>query len=337
MKVSVVVATYNRLGLLAELLSDLAQQTLPEGSFDVTVIDDGSREPVEAALQPREWPYQLRIVRQENTGQARARHAGIMLSDGELVVILDDDMRVAPDFLEQHRALHEQGFEVVLGAIKSPSGQAAKPLFERFHGRQLDRFIADMRSGKPIPGAALCTGNVSFRRARYLDIGGFDLSLKRSEDRDLGIRLKKEGARFAFSEAASSTHGSDHTDWKVWLQRAFLYGVYDKRISAKHPDDGYNDPWHYLLLVHPLSRPLLLATVLSPRFGRLAAKGAIEAAKGADALGLEPVALDFTTLTYALEYFRGVRSEYPGLVATLRGVARFLRKKNALDPVNDVS
>ena len=44
-------------------------------------------------------------------------------------------------------------------------------------------------------------------------------------DRDLGIRLKKAGARFAFSEHASVTHRSDHTRRGVWLRRAFLYGV----------------------------------------------------------------------------------------------------------------
>ncbi|HKU36902.1 MAG TPA: glycosyltransferase [Polyangiales bacterium] len=330
---SVVIATFNRQASLLELLGDLARQSGP--TFDVTVVDDGSHERVKPQLEARSWPFALQVVEQANSGQAKARHAGILASRGEVVVIVDDDMRIAPDFLATHLELHARGFEVVLGLIRAPHDAQRMPLFERFHARQLELFLVDMRAGKPIPGAALCTGNVSFRRARYLEVGGFDLSLSRSEDRDLGIRFKKAGARFAFSEHASVTHRSDHTSLPIWLKRAFLYGVYDSRIARKHPDDGYNDPWHYLLLMNPLARPLLLGAVISPAVGAAVSGATLRAAELADRLGLERVALKGVTLAYGLHYFRGVRSEHPTLADAARSLFGFLGKKNALDRVND--
>jgi GT2 family glycosyltransferase len=332
---SVVIATYNRQNLLLELLEDLTRQEGMSDGFDVTVVDDGSAQPVRPLLQARSWPFPLHVLEQGNTGQARARHAGIQACHGDLIVIVDDDMRVASDFLATHHGLHARGFEVVLGLIRAPDNLHDKPLFERFHAAQLALFLADMRAGKPIPGAALCTGNVSFRRTRYLEVGGFDLSLQRSEDRDLGIRLKKAGARFAFSERASVTHRSDHTQLEVWLKRAFLYGVYDSRISSKYPDDGYNDPWHYLLLMNPLARPLLLGAVVAPAAAAAISGVALRLADMIDRFGLERVALKGVTLAYGLNYYRGVRSEHPSVRSAARSLATFFTKRNAFDHVND--
>jgi GT2 family glycosyltransferase len=322
---SIVIATYNRCASLVELLRDLEAQSAPVSSFEVIVVDDGSREPVRPLLTARSWPFALTVLEQSNRGQAAARDRGVRESSGEIIVICDDDMRLPKHFLEAHLALHAHGFDVVLGLIRPPPDLEKKPLFERFHAAQLAGFVADMRVGKPIPGAALCTGNVSFQKSWYERVGGFDLTLARSEDRDLGIRLQAAGARFAFSEEAHTTHRSDHADLSVWLKRAFLYGVYDARIGRKYPDDAYNDPWHYVLLIHPLSRSLVLTTVLAPTASARLSRLAFAAADGVAKLGFEKVAIKGATVAYTLEYFRGVRSEYADTASTFRGFWTFLR------------
>lgn len=323
MKISVVVATFNRGPLLLSLLRDLAQQEDP-GPFDVVIVDDGSAQPTRPLVEAERWPFPVQVATQSNAGQARARHRGILSCDGEIVVIVDDDMRLPRHFLAAHRAHHVQGADVVLGHIRPSQELASMPLFERFHARQLDLFVAGARAGKRIPGTALCTGNVSFRRERYMAIGGFDLSLQRSEDREIGIRLEKAGARFVFSEQAYTTHASDHTDRSVWMRRAFLYGVYDLRISRKHPQDPRDDPWHYMLLVNPISRPLLLSAVAAPAWGEALASTAVRTAELCDQLGFEKVAIHGATLVFGLQYFRGVRAEYASALSALRAFVRHL-------------
>ena len=96
-------------------------------------------------------------------------------------------------------------------------------------------------------------------RADYLAVGGFDTTLERSEDRELGIRLEKHRCHFRFADEAESIHCSDHSDLAVWLRRAYLYGRFDRRIAAMHPDDEMADPLRFLSLIHPLSRPLAAA------------------------------------------------------------------------------
>lgn len=323
-RVSVVISTFNRLPLLQELLDALGKQTLGADRFEVVVVDDGSREPVEPVLSKRRDPFPLKLVTQANAGAAAARHAGLMKASGEVVVITDDDMLIPPEFLSEHLAAHEAGHTLVLGQITADQTLEEKPLFERFHAEQLARFVARFREQPTaVRGVMVCTGNVSFRREDYLAVGGFDPTLNRSEDRELGVRLQKAGAKLYFAERARTTHRSDHTDLSVWLRRNYNYGVYDSRIHHKHPDRLDADPWHFFFLVNPLSRGLLLAAVASPPVGRLLSRAAYKAAETVDkARTLHPafgrVAIAGATLTYGLEYFRGVREEAGSLGSALR-------------------
>ncbi|MET0387984.1 MAG: glycosyltransferase [Polyangiales bacterium] len=328
LSLAVVIATYNRGTLLVRLLEDLAAQRAA-GVFEVVIVDDGSEPPARPLCEARRWPFPLRFIEQANTGQARARHRGISATAADIVVITDDDMALPPDFIAEHRALHAAGAEVVLGLIRPAEDLAQKPLFERFHAAQLAAFATAQRhTDAPPPGAALCTGNVSLRRARYLAVGGFDDTLLRSEDRDLGIRLEKAGAKLVFSERAYCLHHSDHTDRVVWLQRAFNYGISDYHIGRKHADDKRHDPWIFWLLVNPVSRPLLLAAVGSDALGRALSQAAQRTSEWLDDRGLERLAIKGTTLVYGLEYFRGVRAAYASTPAALRGWVRFLRKRS---------
>jgi len=212
----------------------------------------------------------------------------------------------------------------VMGLLKPADDLRHKPLFERFHAAQLRSFVESVRAGAELSGAELCTGNVSLRRADYLRVGGFDSSLRRSEDRDLGIRLCKAGVRLAFSEAAFTKHRSDHTDRSAWKRRAFLYGVYDHQIGRKHPADLAHDPWHYFELVSPLSRPFLMSAVAFEPWGKLLAELALRASERVDRAGLHKLALQGTTLSYGLEYFRGVRTQYSSSGYALTDLGRYL-------------
>lgn len=326
---SLVVSTYNRLGLLQALLDAVAKQTLPAEQFEVVVVDDGSREPVAPALEARKDPFSLTVVTQANAGAAAARHAGVLRARGEVIVITDDDMLVPPDFLAAHLAAHRRGYTLVLGQIADEPGAAqAAPLFERMHFEQLHRFVAHFREHPTeVRGVMVCTGNVSFRRAEYLAVGGFDGALKRSEDRELGVRLQKAGAKLYFCEAAKTYNRSDHTDLSVWLGRSFNYGVYDSRIHHKHPDRLDTDPWHFMFLVNPVSRVLLWLPVAAPGLGHRAAQLAYAAAEALDRRKgrlpvLGKVALAGATLTYGLEYFRGVRVEAGSARQALTDFAR---------------
>jgi GT2 family glycosyltransferase len=327
--ITVVIATHNRRDLLIEALRGLAGQTLSPARFAVIVVDDGSAPPVREALSRLSLPYELTLLEQANRGAAAARHHGILRAEGEVIVILDDDMRVPPELLAEHLAAHARGATLVLGRIDDEGeAMARKPIFERMHAALLRRQYEAFRSGRERPrGAHTCTGNVSFRLADYLAVGGFDLGLARSEDSELGVRLEQAGAAVAFADAARTIHRSDVADLDVWMRRNFLYGGCDLRIARKHPALESADPWRFFFLIHPASRVLVALSLAAPSAGARLSRLAIRAAMALDAVGAERAALAGATVSYGLEYFRGMRKEAGSLGATLRGLGAYLDKR----------
>ena len=329
-RVSVVVATYDRPASIERLVRQLAAQEMAPDAFEIVVVDDGSAAPVAPALQRLSLPCALVVLTQPNAGAARARDRGIQAARGDLVVVLDDDMQVAGDFLTHHVSAHPAGTRrAVLGRLRLDPARAF-PLFERHHARVLDCLASEILAGRwELEGANIYTGNVSFRRQDYLAVGGFDPTLRRSEDAELGIRLEKAGVALCFSEPASALHTSDHTSVRAWMQRAFEYGVWDLRIGRKHPDVVAASPWRFLFRVSPISRPLLLASVTAPWLSRRLARLAMAVALGLDRLGSERLALAGATFVYGLEYFRGVRAEAGSLAKAIADFRRQLRERRA--------
>jgi GT2 family glycosyltransferase len=329
MKLSVVVATYNRAPLLERLLGQLSVQTLDPRDFEVVVVDDGSAAPVAATLEARAYPFPLRVVTQSNAGAAAARDRGVREAQGGVVVITDDDMQVPRHFLAAHLALHPPGSRrAVVGRIRADPDVHDMPYWERWYAHRFDTLADRYRTRTlAVTGASFHTGNCSLRRADYLAVGGFDPQLKRSEDIDLGYTLEEAGVEFVFADDAYTLHGSDHTRERAWLERAFLYGVYDSRIHRRHPRLPQANPWRFLFRIAAPARPLVAAAAVTPTGSRPLSAGARAVTKLADRLGLERATFAGAALVYTMEYFRGVRSDAGSLLAALRALGAHARER----------
>ncbi len=326
LRLSVVVATYERPSAVRRLLAQLTAQSLRPETYEIVVVDDGSTMPVDDYLSDLRPRYgKLTVARRENGGAAAARDEGVRLAGGDILLMLDDDMQVGPRFLEAHLA-HHRGEEhmVVLGRIRPDHALPQMPIFERFHAAQLAGLQQALEMGVERPrGRHLYTGNVSMRRRDYLAVGGFDHTLKRSEDRELGLRLEAYGAKFtyAFGEA-DSIHSSDHTDGSAWLERAWQYGINEVRVARKHPSTVDADPWSFMRVVSPLARPFYSISALEPSLGRGAGRLALKGSEIVDGVGVEKAALTLATLAYGMTYFGGVGSESGGPAGVMKGLAR---------------
>jgi len=324
--ISVVIATFNRQDLLRRLLVQLDEQSLEPARFEVIAVDDGSKEDTRAALADLRTRYDLRIERQENAGAAVARQRGVDLARGKIIVVVDDDMQVKPSFLERHLARHEDDRTVALGRLRPDAKLAEMPLFERFYARVLAAKAEAFAAGDAqVRGHDVYTGNVSFPRALFLEAGGFDARFRALEDEELGIRLEKAGARFTFANDAESVHGSDWTSMAKWMERAYRDGVYQAKVSRKHPDHPESSPWRHLPSLNPVSRPFMALSLAAPSSTRLLAGAAIRTAAAFDKIGLEPVAIAGATFVYGLQYYRGVRQETGGVLDVAREYGEFKR------------
>ena len=322
-KLSVVVPSYEGGARVRRLLSQLASQTLRPDAFEVVVVDDGSPTPLWEALDRADWPFALSVLRQQNAGAAAARHLGATRSRGRILLFVDDDMEVPEDFVESHAA-HHTGEEkrVLLGRMRAGAGGSG--LMERWHQLHLDRKAAQFSADRgAIRGNSMFSGNVSMRREDYFAAGGFDATLRRGHDMELGLRLEKIGARFEFSEKAWSRHAPDPHGLPWWRERAMLYGRIDRRIWRKHPEARHASPWRWLRETNPLIRPFIALALRAPEVAKVVGSAVLRAAHGFDAVRLDAVALKAVTVAYTMDYFRGVRAEIGPLEAALAEAGEF--------------
>ncbi len=325
-ELSVIVATYNRVALLKRLLRQLEVQTLDPKRFEVVVCDDGGKEDAKQALEGAELGYRLVVLRQQNAGPAAARHRAIQAAEGRVLVIVDDDMQVQPTFLDEHLKMHPKGTRrAALGRLEADSHIDEMPYFERWYAAGHKRTAERARAGTlRLDGYSFYTGNVSLLRQDYLDVGGFDFSLRLGEDTELGLRLEVAGVELTYSVDAVAYHASDHASEQKWLEKIRAYGVNYYKIGKKHHDVTHANALRYLFEMNPLARPLVASTLLAPEATKPLSDVALSLTRKLWALGIGRVAHPLTSVVYTMEFMRGVRSQTGSLQQTAQAIVQHL-------------
>ncbi|HVG38038.1 MAG TPA: glycosyltransferase family A protein, partial [Pyrinomonadaceae bacterium] len=119
MKYSVLIATYNRADELRETLRSLAAMRT-EASWEVIVVDNNSNDHTKTVVEEAaaNYPVELRYIFEGEQGKPAALNTGLRAVRGEIVAYTDDDVRVAPDWLDHAgRALDEFGCDYVGGKV----------------------------------------------------------------------------------------------------------------------------------------------------------------------------------------------------------------------------
>lgn len=194
--VSVVLPTYNRVGVLREAIESVLHQTLP--AREILVVDDGSTDGTRELVAALRGP--IRYLHQPNKGPGAARNLGLRVAEGEWIAFQDSDDRWVPDktarqaaFLREHPQLdfvfgHLSNFE---GNERTTPTATPEILDERLYAylkansaRLGDGFFRELLRSNPIP-----TPTVMFRRACLATVGSFDETLPICEDYDLWLRF----------------------------------------------------------------------------------------------------------------------------------------------------
>ena len=94
-EVSTIIPVYNGAAFVAEAIdSALAQEGVDQ---EIIVVDDGSTDQTPTILAS--YGNRIRVIRQPNAGQARARNAGMAAARGQWIAFLDADDVWLPDKL----------------------------------------------------------------------------------------------------------------------------------------------------------------------------------------------------------------------------------------------
>lgn len=97
---SVVIVTYNPQPRILEwVLDSIERQTIAKSAFEVIVVDNNSKPPLDEDELRRGRSFPLRLIREPRQGNVYARCCGIGAARTELIVFVDDDTYLARDYL----------------------------------------------------------------------------------------------------------------------------------------------------------------------------------------------------------------------------------------------
>lgn len=182
MDISLFIPAHNpRPDFMRRVLGALRDQTLDKSRWELALVDNRSEKPI-AALYDLSWHPKARHVREEKLGLTPARLAGIRDTSADLVVMVDDDNVLFPDYLENVIKLAaEYPFIGVWGGqifaeFEDPNNYFAKNFPSSYTARSFSRNLWTNQSRDyavmPI-GAGLCARRSVLQR--YAEICEADL------------------------------------------------------------------------------------------------------------------------------------------------------------------
>ena len=218
-RLSIVIATYNRSAMLMQTLQSVIEQTLPREEWECVVVNNNSTDSTAAdfeAFAARYPDYNLRMVLETNQGLSYARNRGIRESEGEHIAIVDDDERIAPEFVASYVALFDDVPDAVAAGgpivAEYPTGRprwmsafTERPIANTMY---FGEEVREFPRGR-VPGG----GNMALRRSAVRRYGVFDTSLGYvgeslvgGEESDLFERLQIAEAKYYYVPKAVMYH-----------------------------------------------------------------------------------------------------------------------------------
>lgn len=229
--VAVVIPTRDRWPVLRRTLEGLRRQTAD--GFETVVVVDGhdQRPPPSVQLDG------VRVLTKEQGGPGAARNAGAVATERPILLFLGDDMVPTPELVGRHVAVHDRHHEdavAVLGHVDWHP-EVARGRHQRWLDRSGTQFDYRSIAGEEAGFGRFYSCNVSLRRRRFLDAGGFDEAFRYYyEDLDCGYRLHERGMRLLYEPAARTEH-LHHYD-RAALERRFRgTGEGEHQMATTHP------------------------------------------------------------------------------------------------------
>jgi glycosyltransferase involved in cell wall biosynthesis len=192
-KVSVVIPTYNRAGLISETIQSVLDQTFAD--FEIVVVDDGSTDNTKDVVASFE-DSRIKYIYQENRGLSAARNTGANASNTDYILFLDSDDLLLPHNLAKCVTVLDNHPDVafVYGQIIMVDAKDGHVI--RVRGSSFMRSTGIVDRYKQIKellfGCRITPSATLVRRQCFNDVGCYCQEIKAfGEDQHFAIRVVK--------------------------------------------------------------------------------------------------------------------------------------------------
>jgi GT2 family glycosyltransferase len=276
--VSVIFPTCNRSSVVRTTLERLVAQEYPPSQLEILVADNSSDDTPNLVTElGRDSAVPIRLLSSDERLPAVRRNQALRAAGGDLVIFINDDVWVGPDFVATHVAAHAQFVEpvAVLGHVEQSRHMPPTPFIEWYRPFPYHE-IAD-RAGKPVPWRYHWSMNLSLPRQVMLDrnlVFHEDWTEIGHEDVELGYRWSQAGYQTIYVPAARGEHYHPH-DLASSCQRQASIGRGLRDLEVLVPESGLHELYGVLTPVasrgdrlRMTARRALFNSVTTPRLER---------------------------------------------------------------------
>lgn len=240
-KLTVIIPTYNRKGILKKCLNALFNQAYPQSDYEIIVIDDGSTDGTEELVKSlrSDSSCVLRYFRQEHRGPAATRNVGIENANGKIILFIGDDIIATSTLLEEHSKWHRQYPDyniAVLGYVTWAPEITVTPFMEWLEKGGGQFAYNEIARQTEVDFKYFFSSNVSVKTKFLKD---YDLFFDESfpyaayEDLEFSYRLHLKGVKLFYNADAIGYH--EHlTNFETSCQRMRLVGKSAVILASKH-------------------------------------------------------------------------------------------------------
>ena len=251
--VSVIIPTYNSPQGIELTLESVTGQTYSEDNYEIIAVDNNSTDNTPKVIQRYASRYDNVHYYLEDSYQcpAAARNKGIEGSSGSILMFIDADMAVKPDWIELVVRSFETGSHDYMGcdvevyATSDPDTIGDK--FDKLFAFSMDDYFEK----KHYVG----TGCLSVRREVFNTVGLFDRRLSSGEDKEFGQRVHAAGFEQHYEPSIKMYHPT-RSSIVSQLKKSYRLGKGQRQLQEIHPDrfdfTEHFRPQDYLPL-HPMS------------------------------------------------------------------------------------
>jgi GT2 family glycosyltransferase len=246
-RVTVVILNYNGLHHLAGCFESLQALRYPQDRLEVVLVDNGSSDGSQTALAQR-WPWVVTLANERNVGFSAGCNQGARAAtQAQLLVFLNNDMRVEPDWLR----------ELVAPVVRGEAIAATAKMLS-WDGKHIDSAgggmnfygIGIQKGYRQVPGPEhdqpsrtlfACGGAMAVDARTFLEAGGFDEEFfAYYEDVDLGWRLWVRGHEIHYAPRAVCYHHHSSTSRRFPVETIRLLQVRNPLLACfKNYDDAH--------------------------------------------------------------------------------------------------
>jgi len=244
--ISIIIPTYNGAQKVVNALQSLEEQTFKD--FEVIVVIDGSTDDTKNILETRNFnlPF-LKVIYQENKGRSGARNRGAKEAQGELLLFLDDDMRLGKNEIIKHLVLYQKNLSSILMGCAVEEYHKMQTDIQKYKAYLSEKWSRPLgETLKPLSknNFFLTAANCSMSKQLFFELGGFDEKLTDAEDYDLGKRAIEQNIDIYFDPSIVGWH-DDFITCRSYIHRQQQYQEAHKKLKSLYPERYKENQYDY--------------------------------------------------------------------------------------------